>query len=531
MAEIERELKENLGTIIKSKTNYGKAIKRINDGLLENRKYEDLEGESLIDYMKKLSSKIADYYAKEKAPRMPGAVKKFLESISQGITVQSQSFGSNNEDFIPCKEPLEESKVRFDDIAGQEKVKRDIEINYIFPFKLPLLFTSKSQGILMYGMPGTGKTLLAKAATAEIPNVAFYAPTPGEMRGKYEGETERFITRIFECAKEEVESPTSKYKFAIIFIDEFEGVAGSRKQGPGMVRSVNALLQAMDGINSSPNVSVIAATNFPDTIDSAIRRRFTSEIFVDLPNNDAREFLVRQVLARNYSSPKIPIDTRATNLFDKRSRNKEGNITKWRNNYLDNISQLGGEFCQEKFSMRTRQQRVIKTSITAIFIKEIVKRTGPTELGFNIMRKIIAGDDVDGDQYKDLGSIFGYSASDVVKMMNIAVQLASFRAMENVFVKTRLKGDDTIYFRSIPMSEASSKDVVYVATESTFEKFGGNLRNPRATPNIMLMNPDEQAKAINFGICQDDIIEALRRYPSTIKNDEYIDLLKYKYRT
>jgi len=528
MAEIELEFFENLGKIIRSKTKYGKAVKRIADDLLESRKYEDLEGKGLINYMKNLSSKIAEYYDGEGAPRMPETVKKFLESISQEITVQSQSFRSNNEDFIPCKEPLEESKVRFDDIAGQEEVKRDIEINYIFPFKLPLLFTSKSQGILMYGMPGTGKTLLAKAATAEIPDVAFYAPTPGEMRGKYEGETERFITRIFECAKEEVESPTSKYKFAIIFIDEFEGVAGSRKQGPGMVRSVNALLQAMDGITASPNVSVIAATNFPDTIDSAIRRRFTAEIFVDLPNDDAREFLVRQVLARNYSSPKIPIDMRATNLFDKRSRDEEGNITKWRNDYLNNINEFGGEFCQE---IGTRRQRVINTSITPTFIKEIVKRTGPTDLGVNIVYNIIAGNDVDGDEYKDQGSIFGYSASDVVKMMNIAVQLASFRAMENVFVKARLKDDDAIYFRSIPVSEASSEDVVYVATESTFEKFGGNLRNPSAIPNLKLMTPDEQARSINFGICQGDIIEALRRYPSTIKNDEYIDLLKYKYRT
>ena len=143
----------------------------------------------------------------------------------------------------------------------------------------------------------------------------------------------------------------------------------------------------------------------------------------------------------------------------------------------------------------------------------------------------IAGNDVDGDKYKDQGSIFGYSASDIVKMMNIAIQLASFRAMENVFVKARLKDDNTIYFRSIPSSEAPSKDVVYVATESTFEKFGGNLRNPDATPNLRLMTPDKQARAINFGICQGDIIEALRRYPSTIKNDKYIDLLKYKYRT
>lgn len=533
MAESELAFFENLGKIIKARTNYGKAVKRIADELLEKREYEDLEGKVLLDYMKKLSSKLVEYYAKEKTPRMPEAVKDFLEFIKKEIAVQAKARRTtvpDDEDFIPCKNPMEESGIRFDDIAGQEEVKKDIEVNYIFPFRLPLLFTAKSQGILMYGPPGVGKTLLAKAATAEIPDVAFYTPTPGEMRGKYEGETERFIARIFECAREAIEDPTSKYKFAVIFIDEFEGVAGQRADDPTMTRSVNALLQAMDGITSSPNVSVIAATNFPDTLDSAIRRRFTAEIFIDLPSLDAREFLVRQVLAKNYSSPRIPMEIRATKLFDKRSRDAEGRITEWRNDYLNNINDFGGDFCQ---GIRSTEGGPVPEwlIITPEFIKEVVKLTGPSDLGLGIIDTIIVGEDVDGDRYKDQGSIFGYSASDVVKMMNIAVQIASFRAMENVFTKTRLKGDDTIYFRSVPFLDVDPEDVVYVAMESVFEKYGGDLENLDATPNLRLMTPEQKFYAINFGICQGDIMEAIIKYPSTIKNNEYINLLKYKYRT
>lgn len=185
----------------------------------------------------------------------------------------------------------------FSDVAGLFEEKKTFESSLIYPLMYPNLYPKRSKGILLYGPPGTGKTYVVKAAVNELQlkggksvGVLFFAPSPGDLKGKYVGETEKRIEEIFTCASRaacnhELNCKNGKKYISIIFMDEFDAIAPDREQdSTGLAaNSVNTLLQMMDGINSKPNVAVVAATNFPWNLDNAILRRFDTQILVDLP--------------------------------------------------------------------------------------------------------------------------------------------------------------------------------------------------------------------------------------------------------
>lgn len=202
------------------------------------------------------------------------------------------------------KDSDECTKYCYERIIGAKKAKEQIQNGFVNPILYPNMFGKVSKGILLYGMPGTGKTLLAKATVSELQlqskntlNVLMFAPKGSDLKGKYFGETEQKIADLFECAaklacereRAERESSGNKYPprvLSVIFIDEIDAVGRDREGDASGIQSssVNALLQAMDGIKSYPNVAVIAATNYPWKLDPAVRRRFETEVLVDLPN-------------------------------------------------------------------------------------------------------------------------------------------------------------------------------------------------------------------------------------------------------
>jgi len=201
----------------------------------------------------------------------------------------------------------------FQDVAGLFIEKKMMDESLIKPLQFPNVYPAASRGLLIYGPPGTGKTYLVKAAVNELqkkdPHVGilFFAPSPGDLKGKYVGETEKKIEEIFVCASkaactyqnEICKSSQKKYR-SIIFMDEMDAIAPDRNNDPtGLaVNSVNTLLQMMDGIKSKPNITVIAATNYPWNLDSAILRRFDSQIFIDVPTErDLLELLDIQMRA------------------------------------------------------------------------------------------------------------------------------------------------------------------------------------------------------------------------------------------
>lgn len=180
-------------------------------------------------------------------------------------------------------------QITYEDIGGlTEEVKKIREMVEI-PLKHPELFDKLGieppKGVLLYGPPGTGKTMLAKAVAGET-EANFISISGPEIFDKFYGESEKKIKKIFEDAEKNAPS--------IIFFDEIDAIAPSREEnlhaGEVERRVVSQLLTMMDGLNNRGKVIVIAATNRPDSIDSALRRpgRFDREIEINVPNREGR---------------------------------------------------------------------------------------------------------------------------------------------------------------------------------------------------------------------------------------------------
>ncbi len=178
-------------------------------------------------------------------------------------------------------------RVTYEEVGGlRQEVKAMREIVEL-PLRHPELFTrlgiEPHSGILLYGPPGCGKTLLAKVLASESEANMFLINGP-EIMNKYYGETEAKIREIFKEAKDN--SPS------IIFIDEIDAVAPKREEAYGDVekRVVAQLLALMDGLTDRGNVIVLGATNRPESVDPALRRpgRFDREFEISVPNEDGR---------------------------------------------------------------------------------------------------------------------------------------------------------------------------------------------------------------------------------------------------
>lgn len=183
-------------------------------------------------------------------------------------------------------------RVTYEEVGGlKDQIKRLREIVEL-PLRHPEVFAKLGiephSGILMYGSPGCGKTLIAKALASES-EANFYIINGPEIVNKYYGETEARLRDIFKEAKESAPS--------IIFIDEIDAIAPKREEAFGDVekRVVAQLLALMDGMSDRGNVIVLGATNRPESIDPALRRpgRFDREIEIGVPNAEGRhEILV-----------------------------------------------------------------------------------------------------------------------------------------------------------------------------------------------------------------------------------------------
>ena len=189
---------------------------------------------------------------------------------------------------------VEVPKVTWGEVGGLEEVKDRLKESVEWPLSFPERFEhfgiKPPRGIVLFGAPGTGKTLLAKAIANEA-QANFISIKGPEMVSKWVGESEKAIREIFKKAKQSAPS--------IIFLDEFESIAGVRSSnsmtGGSDVsnRVVNQLLASMDGVESLDGVIVVAATNRPEMIDPALMRSGRFERVLHVPPPDA---LARQAI-------------------------------------------------------------------------------------------------------------------------------------------------------------------------------------------------------------------------------------------
>lgn len=188
--------------------------------------------------------------------------------------------------------------VTFDDIGALENVKESLQELVMLPLRRPDLFKGgllkPCKGILLFGPPGTGKTMLAKALATEA-NASFINVSMSTITSKWFGEDEKNVRALFSLAAKV--SPT------IIFIDEVDSMLGQRSrvgEHEAMRKIKNEFMAHWDGLLSktAERVLVLAATNRPFDLDEAIIRRFQRRIMVGLPNAESRERILRTLLAK-----------------------------------------------------------------------------------------------------------------------------------------------------------------------------------------------------------------------------------------
>lgn len=200
------------------------------------------------------------------------------------------------------------SNISFDDIAGNYEAKESLKelVDFIKnPDKYKDFNIRTPKGVLLYGSPGTGKTLLAQALAGEA-GVEFFAVSGSDFVQVYAGLGASRIRNLFSKAK--------KAKKSVIFIDEIDAI-GKQRQGFGSRgndesdRTLNALLTEMSGFENSSTI-VLAATNRIDTLDSALLRpgRFDRQIEIMLPDKEARKAIIKLYLDKANADKEINID-------------------------------------------------------------------------------------------------------------------------------------------------------------------------------------------------------------------------------
>ncbi|XP_073223744.1 uncharacterized protein [Cicer arietinum] len=247
-------------------------------------------------------------------------------NILQGILNENKSVKKSLKDVVTENEfekklladviPPTDIGVSFDDIGALENVKDTLKELVMLPLQRPELFckgqlTKPCKGILLFGPPGTGKTMLAKAVATEA-GANFINISMSSITSKWFGEGEKYVKAVFSLA--------SKIAPSVIFVDEVDSMLG-RRENPGeheaMRKMKNEFMVNWDGLRTKDRerVLVLAATNRPFDLDEAVIRRLPRRLMVNLPDATNREKIMRVILAKEDLAPDVDLEALA-NMTD-----------------------------------------------------------------------------------------------------------------------------------------------------------------------------------------------------------------------
>ena len=273
------------------------ARKNYNVAAVINEGFEDDEFEAWLD---------GKSPPEQPSPNQAPAKPQLVPIGSRGETgdasdIEDEIDRINESDFVETDGDLDSTiasrrpTVSFRDVGGMEALKEQIRMKIIYPFKNQGVFAKFKKkaggGLLLYGPPGCGKTLMARATAGEC-GASFISVSISEVLSKWLGESERRLHDIFEQARRQAPS--------IIFVDELDALGVKRSDASGSMASlVNVMLTEIDGATSeNADVLVLGATNTPWLVDSAFRRpgRFDRVIFVPPPDAEARQSILEMLL-------------------------------------------------------------------------------------------------------------------------------------------------------------------------------------------------------------------------------------------
>ncbi|KAK4282488.1 hypothetical protein QN277_013858 [Acacia crassicarpa] len=251
---------------------------------------------------------------------------KYGLNILQGILSENKNLKKSLKDVVTENEfekklladviPPSDIGVTFDDIGALENVKDTLKELVMLPLQRPELFckgqlTKPCKGILLFGPPGTGKTMLAKAVATEA-GANFINISMSSITSKWFGEGEKYVKAVFSLA--------SKIAPSVIFVDEVDSMLG-RRENPGeheaMRKMKNEFMVNWDGLRTKDKerILVLAATNRPFDLDEAVIRRLPRRLMVNLPDALNREKILRVILAKEDLAPDVELEAIA-NMTD-----------------------------------------------------------------------------------------------------------------------------------------------------------------------------------------------------------------------